>query len=90
MHSTSGSLAAGLVDDPEVAVLVGHARLAAEFLLDRERLLVYLLGPVELAARLVDDPEVDVGGGRVACLSLGSTDGQPASMSSVAFRSPVR
>ena len=40
--------------------MVGHALLAAELLVDRERLLVHLLGPVELAARLVDDPEVAV------------------------------
>jgi hypothetical protein len=42
-------IAARLLDDPEVPVGVGHALLAAELLVDRECLLLHLLGPVEIA-----------------------------------------
>ena len=48
-----------VVEDAEVAVRAGHAVEPAELLLDRQRLVVHGLGPVQVAAGL-DDAEVAV------------------------------
>lgn len=54
-------LPASLVDHAEVAVGDRHASLAAEALVDIQRLAVKFLGVVQIAARLVDQAEVAVG-----------------------------